>query len=219
MDILREEQRTPAWVTWTVLAGFLAILYTVNRMTGDPATINARFWLLERASGFVAYELLSLTAILGVSMTSRIWDRWRLRKLVNDVHQYASLLVWPFLMLHLWGLYNDKSVPFSARALFVPFQSSYRPLPVAIGVICLYLIFVISLTSYARPWLGAKLWHAIHYISFPLFLGVSLHGFFSGTDSLHLWARTMYAVPLTIFLVISLYRLLAARERRAIQHG
>lgn len=213
MQILREEQKAPTTFVLLALAVVCGGILVLNRMTGDTAAGDTRFWILERSAGLIAYGLISLTALLGVSMTAKLWDRWKLRKLVNDVHQYATLLVLPFLILHLWGLYNDRMVPFSVPSLFLPWMSHYRRAAVSLGVGSLYVFLAIAATSYARTHIGIKIWRAFHYAAFALFLNTSLHGVMAGSDSHHPWAKAVYLVPLGMFTFLTLNRFVAAMRQ------
>ncbi|MCL6445808.1 MAG: ferric reductase-like transmembrane domain-containing protein [Alicyclobacillus sp.] len=218
MPFLREEQKAPITFVLVALCSVTAAILALNWFTGDASTRNTRFWILERSAGFVSYGLLSLTAILGVSMTARLWDRWKLRKLVNDIHQYAMLLVPPFLLLHLWGLHNDTTVSFPVEALVLPGMSHYRATAVTLGVICLYLFVIIAVTSYARTHISGKVWRIAHFAAFPLFLGTTLHGLLAGTDSHSVWAKAVYFGPLGLFVLLTMHRFLTSLNRKREGH-
>ncbi|MCL6445749.1 MAG: ferric reductase-like transmembrane domain-containing protein [Alicyclobacillus sp.] len=219
MPILREEQKAPTTFLLAALCAITGGILVFSWVTGDASTMNTRFWILERSAGFMAYGLLSLTAILGVSMTAQLWDRWKLRKFANDIHQYAMLLVPPFLFLHLWGLYHDRMVPFPVASLILPWMSNYRRAAVTLGVGSLYLFLALVATSYARTYIGAKVWRKVHFAAFPLFLGTTLHGLLAGTDSQHFWAKTIYLVPLGLFTLLTLNRFLKSLKLKQGGHA
>ena len=53
----------------------------------------------------------------------------------------------------------------------MPLASSYRPLPVAFGVVSVYLVAAVVVTSLLRDRIGHRTWRAIHwsaYVSWPL---------------------------------------------------
>jgi methionine sulfoxide reductase heme-binding subunit len=83
---------------------------------------------MERAAGFTSYELLSLTAILGVTGTSGIWDQWKLHYVMTQLHQFSSILLQDHCAASVW-LHEDLTILFSWAKLLVPFASTYRPLP------------------------------------------------------------------------------------------
>lgn len=211
MKMVEEEQKGSTWFAILFLVVFMLVVYVINYFSHNPLANDNRFWAIERASGFIGYELLCLTAILGVSMTNKMWDRLKLRKIVNQIHQHTALLVFPFVFLHLWGIYSDNKVPFGLSQILIPFQSTYSPVAVSLGILSLYILIVVSVSSYFRARIGNKMWRGIHTLSFVMFLSVSVHGFTAGTDSHALWAILLYAVPIGLFFIL-LYQKVKAKR-------
>ncbi|MCL6516958.1 ferric reductase-like transmembrane domain-containing protein [Alicyclobacillus sp.] len=178
--------------------------------TPSAAQRNLVFWYMERAAGFTAYELLAFTAILGVTSSSGIWDRLRARRLVTQLHQFASSLMLGFLALHLSGLHLDTAVPFPWAKIFLLSGAVYRPMETGFGILAMYGIAVILLTSYARPRIGQRVWRVLHQLSIPVFVLSTLHGLLEGTDARSVWAVWMYVVPSALFTGL-LVRRIAAR--------
>ena len=207
MELVDERQISPLVLTvvflFIVVAGSYGLVHILNP---SQLTVNRYFWYMERAAGLTAYQLLSLTVILGLTVRSSVWDRLRARKVMTQVHQFASLLVLPFIALHLWGIHQDSSVPFTWLQVFVPLQSSYRTLATSLGTLSLYGVLVIVISSYLRPKISVNTWRAIHYASFPVFILVTAHGLWSGTDSTAPWAMWFYMVPALTFLALVIKR-------------
>jgi sulfoxide reductase heme-binding subunit YedZ len=208
---LVNERQAPALLTaglflFLMITGSYGLVHLLYRTQAD---INHFFWYMERAAGFTVYELLAASVLLGMASASGLWDRWRARKIATDLHQFIALLLLAFLTLHLWGLHEDTTIPFTVKRLLLPFVSSYRPLPVALGVLGMYGVLVLIITSYLRPKIGPKVWRSIHYLSIPVFILVTFHGLLSGTDAGSRWALVLYSVPWALFLV-----LLVRRTRR-----
>ena len=92
-------------------------------------------WYLARASGIVAFVLLTIAVVLGLTLSGRAklpnWPRFA----VEDVHRFAGLLTGTFVSLHVLTLFVDSYLPFSLTQLVVPGTSSYRPLSTALGVV------------------------------------------------------------------------------------
>jgi predicted ferric reductase len=190
----------------------MAMTYGMTYLLHLPTTrADDLYWYLTRAAAFIAYALLTLTVMLGVSSSSALWDRWRARRLMTQLHQFTSLMVLPFLVLHLWALHQDTSVPFPWPAVFVPFEASYRPFATGLGVLSLFTVLILWITSFLRAKLGTRTWRAIHFLSFPTYLAVTLHGLLSGSDSGAVWARWLYLLPLVVIVLLSFQRLRARR--------
>lgn len=202
MQLMNERQRFPFAISCGVTAMIIGIaVLTTHFVDPAPALANKTYWYLSRSAAFTSYALLSLTVLLGVSSSSAIWDKLNMRKLMTQMHQYVSLLVFPFLFFHLWGLYMDKSVPFGISNLLVPFTASYRAISTGLGVLTLYAWILLIISSYFREKIGVKAWRMIHMLSFPMFIAVTLHGLLTGTDSSKLWAKLIYLVPTVVFVI------------------
>lgn len=200
MQLMNERQRFPFLVACLVAVLVIAIAFlTTHFVDPAPAVADKTYWYLERSAGFTAYGLLSLAVLLGVSSSSAFWDNWNLRKLMMQMHQYTSLLVFPFLFFHLWGLYMDKSIPFTVARLLIPLASSYRPLPATLGVLTLYAWLLLIISSYFREKIGVKAWRSIHILSFPMFVFATFHGLLTGTDSSKHLVLVVYLVPSVLF--------------------
>ena len=60
--------------------------------------------------------------------------------------------------------------------------STWRPGAVAWGIVALYCLVAIQLTSWFMKRLPRKLWHAVHMLSVPLFVTGTAHGILAGAD-------------------------------------
>ncbi len=61
-----------------------------------------------------------------------------------------------------------------------PLTGSWRPGAVAWGIVAMYLLVAVELTSLARARLPKRVWDWSHYIAFPLFLFASIHALTAG---------------------------------------
>jgi methionine sulfoxide reductase heme-binding subunit len=208
VELVHERSVTPLFVSGMLLLVLIFGSYGVGHlMYSDQSSLNQFFWSMERAAGLTAYGLLTTTVALGMVTRSGMWDKWRLRSAMSHVHQFVALLFIPFVALHLWGLFQDRSVPFSWVQALVPLQSTYRPIPVGFGILSMYGMFVLIVSSALRKYIGARAWRALHALSFPLFIMVTLHGLFAGTDSTQVWGWSVYAAGGGIFLLALVTRL------------
>ncbi|MCL6633520.1 MAG: hypothetical protein K6T63_12925 [Alicyclobacillus herbarius] len=208
MAIVNERQGPALFVAAVFLFVMLAGSFGLAHFAFPTSSqANMFFWDMERAAGFTAYELLATSVLTGLAGASGLFDKWRARKVATETHQFLSLFFLSFLMLHLWGLHEDTTIPFPWARLVVPFSSTYRPIPVGLGILAVYGLVVIIGSSLLRPHLPPKLWRGLHILSIPIFLLVTLHGILSGTDSGSHWALPLYLIPIVLFVVLSLRRL------------
>jgi predicted ferric reductase len=161
-------------------------------------------WYTARASGLVAWAVLTASLAVGLALSSRLVRRRGAPAWLLDLHRFLGTLTVVFVVVHLVALWADSFVYFGPRELFVPLASAWRPGAVAWGVAGLYLLAAIQLTSWLMPWLPRRLWHTIHLSSLALFVMATVHGFASGADRANLavqWVALSFGV-IVVFLVV-----------------
>ncbi len=139
------------------------------------------WWYVARAGGIIAWALASLAVIGGLQLSTRL-VRKPAPSWVLDVHRFLGGLTVAFVAVHMVGLAADQFIGFGPVELLVPFASSYKPAAVALGVVGMYLLIAIELTSLAMRKMPRRTWHAVHLTSFVLFVVATVHGITAGTD-------------------------------------
>jgi sulfoxide reductase heme-binding subunit YedZ len=143
------------------------------------------WWYAARGSGLVAWALLSGSVIWGLLVSLRLRRGLVNRAWLLDLHRFLGGTALAFTGVHLAALLLDDYVGFGVLDLLVPFASAWRPLAVALGVLGLYLLLAVELTSLARARLPARLWRRVHLLALPLFALATLHGLLAGADAGH----------------------------------
>jgi predicted ferric reductase len=201
-----------------VLAGWwlapLAVrVWSLVIPTGDKAA-----WYLTRATATVAYLLLTGSTIWGLMLSTKLVKAYVPAALAMALHSVLSWLAVALGGLHALLLLFDGYYTYTIADLLVPFVGPYRPFWVGLGVISLYGLAFTAASYWARQRLGYRTWRRLHYISFPLYLLVTLHGLLSGTDSAQAGAQLIYLVSASVVLLLSGYRVysvVAAKPRVA----
>jgi predicted ferric reductase len=170
------------------------------------------WWDTARAGGIVAWALVTLTMIGGLQLSTRLVRR-PVSAWVLDVHRFVAGLAVAFLGVHLVGLAADTFVGFGPADLFVPFVSAYRPGAVALGIVSLYLLLAIEVTSLLMKRMPRAVWHRVHLTSYALFPVVTVHGLTAGTDRHDTAFRLTCLAAAAVVLFMSLVRVLAPRGR------
>jgi len=168
------------------------------------------YWYVTRASGMVAFALLTLATGLGLAVTSRLSDGLLNRPWLFEVHKFVSLLALAFIGLHLAVLIPDSWTDFEPIDLLLPGPSPYRPLAVAMGVLAMYGAVVGAGSFYIRKRLDRRTWRALHYAMFGTFVLALLHGVYAGTDSGEAWMRLTYFMTGLAIFFLAVFRILAA---------
>jgi sulfoxide reductase heme-binding subunit YedZ len=141
------------------------------------------WWHLARASGIVAWVLLASSVVWGLLLSTRLLREVDRPAWLLDLHRWLGTLTWATTAVHLATLMADSFVQFTAADLFIPFSSSWKPGAIAWGIVAMYLLVVIQVSSRWMRQLPRPVWHAIHLASYPTFAMVSIHSFAAGTDA------------------------------------
>ena len=156
-------------------------------MTHDPT-----FWLLARAAGLTAYVLLTLSVIAGLVLKSRPFGKALRPATVTDVHRTLALLGLGALALHGTALVLDTTVKVTPLGLLVPGLVGYRPLATSLGVIAAELMMIVYASFSVRKRIGTRTWRRLHWATYAIFVGATVHGLAAGTDSARPWAFALY---------------------------
>ena len=159
-------------------------------MKSDPT-----FWLLARASGFTAYLLLTASVLAGLVLKSRPFRSLK-PAAVTDTHRFLAMLGLGALVMHGLTLVADHTIRMPIAGLLVPGLSPYRPLAVGIGVLTAELMLVVYASFSFRRRIGTKNWRRLHWATYAIFIGATVHGLAAGTDSTRPWALTLYLTAL-----------------------
>ncbi len=149
-------------------------------------------WYLTRASGITSYLLLFILLITGTGLTSGYIFKLAGPVKVWRFHRTVGITLIAFIAIHLVTLFLDKFMNFSIKELFIPFYSQFKPLYLSMGIIGFYLFILIIATSIFLIVTKYKAWRFIHYLTFPTFAALFIHGLFIGTDSNTLAMQIVY---------------------------
>ena len=172
------------------------------------------WWYVTRASGIIAYLLLWVSTVLGLAVTSKYLDGMLERLFTYDFHEFISLLSVAFTLVHVLVLLLDHYMPYSLAQILVPFISSYRPFWVGVGVIAFYIIILVTVTFYLRNKIGRRTFRVIHVFSLLGYIGVTLHGYYTGTDTALPSMQILYKVTGLAVLFLTVYWLALLSLRR-----
>jgi methionine sulfoxide reductase heme-binding subunit len=141
------------------------------------------WWYSARASGLVAWVLMAMSVIWGLVLSTKLRPPGVRPAWTLDLHRFLGGVAVAFVGVHIASVMLDSSVHFGARDVLVPFASGWRPLGVAWGIVGLYLLLAVELSSLARKHLSPRIWRRLHFLSFPLFLSATWHLLSAGTDA------------------------------------
>lgn len=164
------------------------------------------FWLEARASGLLAYLLLTCSVLAGLLLKSRPFGSVPKPASVTDVHRFLALLAIAATAVHGITLVLDRSITITFAALVVPGWIPYRPLATGIGVVAAELMVVVYASFSQRKRIGARNWRRLHWATYGVFAAMVVHGAGSGTDTKEAWVRGLYAVTVGLVVAASFWR-------------
>jgi hypothetical protein len=97
--------------------------------------------------------------------------------------------------------------------VLVPFASGWRPVAVAWGVISLWVILAVEVTSLLMKRMPRRAWHAVHLSSYALFAAATAHAITAGTDVRNPFFVIACSGALAVVLLLTLVRVLASNTR------
>jgi hypothetical protein len=141
------------------------------------------WWYAARAGGIVSWALLSASMGWGLGMASHLFKGKGRPARMLDIHGYLGTLACVFVAVHVIGILADGWISFGLADVLVPFHASWHPLATAAGVVALWLLVAVEVTSLVRDRLPTALWRRVHWASYGLFALATVHGLTTGSDT------------------------------------
>ena len=164
-------------------------------------------WYSSRILGFLAYGALAISVVYGLLLSTGMLDRIAHRAVSLTLHQDLSAIAIGLTGLHGALLALDTYVPQSVRQLVIPFAGPYKTEWVGIGQVAFYVMVVVYASFFVRRRIGQRTWRTLHYTTFLAFVGATVHGVMSGTDSPADWAFWLYATATFAVVFLLGYRI------------
>jgi predicted ferric reductase len=139
-------------------------------------------WYLSRATGLVAFVLLSIVVVLGATIARRGRVPGLPRFAGVGLHRNAALFAVVLLVIHIATAVLDPYVTIGWLAVVVPFTSHYEPLWLGLGALAIDLTAAVVITSLLRFRLGLRLWRAVHWLAYAAWPVAAIHGIGAAAD-------------------------------------
>src|SRR5260221_10553263 len=155
-------------------------------------------WYVARSSGLVTWALILTTIVWGLLLATRALGNRPTPAWLLSLHRYLGALALGFLGVHVGGILLDTYTNFSVVNVLVPFTGSWDPLAVAWGIVAMYLLVAIEITSLVRNRMSRKAWHAVHLLAYFVFAASTVHMLSAGTDVKAIVASTVAVLVATL---------------------
>jgi len=108
----------------------------------------------------------------------------------------------------------DTFVGIGPVGALVPFLSSWKPVPAALGTLAFYLAAALVLSSYLQRRIGYKAWRMFHYAGFGAWVLALIHGFTAGSDTGLAGVQLMYWATAGAVVFVTAYRMMLPSPTR-----
>lgn len=155
----------------------------------DDSMNEQVYWFVARSGGIVAWALVTLSVCWGLFLSTKAAAKASQPAKLLDLHRFLGGTAVLFTAIHVAGLVFDSYIEFGWMEILVPWASEWKSTAVAWGVIAMYLLLAVELTSLFMKRIPRAVWRHIHRSSFGLYIFATVHGVQAGTDTLNVWYR------------------------------
>ena len=166
-------------------------------------------WLGIRATGLVAWGLLTAVVIWGIALRTRVLGHRAAPATLLSLHRWLGALAVGFLAVHLVLLLVDPAVRFTVPQLLIPGIAPWNAFAVALGTIAFWLIIPVTFIGRLRQRMGrlGNTWfkrsHLIAYAAWPF---ATMHYVLAGTDALAQWSIALLITGSALIVMALLAR-------------
>lgn len=187
-------------VSFLMILGFVVLL--TMRLNDWPWP-----WYFSRAAGIVAYMFLFLIMMSGIMIKTKTIYDFISPSSAWTIHQYIGITLTIAIFAHIFSLLFDSFLNVSIKELFIPFISDFEPIFIGLGVVALYLFVAVMASSLFYKIKTPKLWRLLHYLAYPTFILIFIHGVAIGSDTATPWMQVIYWSTASMMLASTGYRI------------
>ena len=175
--------------------------------------MNAQFWwFLSRSSGIVTWALLAATTLWGILLSTRMLKPYDRPAWLRDLHTWLGTLTLFGTAIHIAAIMADSYVQFSVKDILVPMSTTWKPGAIAWGIVSMYMLIAVQVSSWAMKKIPRKLWRTIHFLSYAMFITTSIHSLSAGTDRSTLLYQGFAIALITLMVGATAIRIIYAGE-------
>jgi sulfoxide reductase heme-binding subunit YedZ len=180
-----------------------------------PRPGDHAWWLASRASGLVAFALLTAAVLAGLMLGGRLARRPGLALALRVVHEHAAVAGLIAVGVHGATLLGDTWLRPGLSGVLVPGAIGYRPLAVGAGIVAAYLAAALGLSFPLRRRIGQRRWKTAHRFTLLAYALAVGHAVAAGTDVALAWVRRPVMLSAAAVLVLTALRVEGGRRAAA----
>jgi hypothetical protein len=189
-----------------VLGGALVAGHFLAELSAPALHSKMLPWILSRGLGLAA--LLSLTGLTGLGLWLHHPWKASIRSLRPEtwlrMHAALAATTVALVAAHLTALALDRYAHVGWVGALVPWHSTYRSTPVALGTLALWMMLLVGATAGLAGVVGGRHWLTVHRFAWLSFVAAWLHGITAGSDTSRL--RLIYLLTGSFVLAIGVSR-------------
>lgn len=156
---------------------------------------------LIRVSGLVALGLLIADVALGVLITGGVARRIVNVKQKQQAHVALGVLLVLAIITHVSAILGSHYLGWTYKDIF---ETGTGTSAHSAGVIALYLIALVAISTALKRWIPVTVWRTIHHtVPFAALALVVFHGLYAGTDAKTL--RIILPAVFALTLLVSIF--------------
>lgn len=167
------------------------------------------FWYIARSSGLIGWVLVTASVIWGLALSGKVRPGGVRPAWILDLHRYLGGLSVVFTGVHVAAIVADSYTDFGLSQVLVPFTSTWRPGAIAWGVVAMYLLAAVQITSLIRKHLPRRVWKLVHLTSLPLFAFSTIHLLTAGSEAANsitraaVWGSSALVLSMLVYRIVS----------------
>lgn len=169
-------------------------------------------WDTTRALALTSYLLLFISVVAGIFQSLKVMPPSS-RANLAIMHTLCGWLGFLFGLTHGLVLLFDTFVGYTITEILVPFTAKKNPVEIGLGVLSLYMVFLLVISSDLLKNLGKKVWRSIHFLAFPAFLLALYHGVSIGTDTAVPGIKLLYVISGSVVAFLVVIRILVSSNK------
>ncbi|CAB4592681.1 unannotated protein [freshwater metagenome] len=181
------------------------------------------WWYVSRSTGIVAWGLLALAVLWGLALSTRALGRRTPAPWLLDVHRFLGGLAVIFTIVHFVTLSFDpwmkSEYGYKLTQAFIPFASTWKPGPMAWGIVAFYLLLAVEFTSLIKNRLPQKFWRGVHLASYPLYAMATIHLLTAGSDNQNPLLRWSVLATVGAVVFFTVYRIVGPGRAESVKQS
>ncbi len=177
------------------------------------------WWFMTRSTGIITWALATAAVLWGLGITSKPLGKKPAPAWMLDLHRFLGALTVLFLAAHLGSLVADSYTNWTLADLAVPYATTWKPGPVAWGIVAAWLLVAVEVSSLFMRHLPRAWWRRLHFTSYLVFVAATVHFLAAGTDRTNLGLRVAVGASVGAVAFLTGFRIWEGRRKAALRRA